>query len=152
VPSRNARHARNHRKRIQCWRETTPQIAGPRFVWIVLNRVGARTNCRSLSDGACYPVDERSTGENAWKWPQFDTCTTARFLVLPKAARMSGNDQLATCTRCGPRIESFGRMPPLRRRRVPSDCIGCARELVPERVAEVEEMDRRWGPEHNNKS
>lgn len=66
---------------------------------------------------------------------------------------MSGNDQLATCTRCGGRIEPFGRM---RHQFVDAEfqpmCVGCARELVPERVAETEEMDRRWGPEHNNKS
>ena len=66
---------------------------------------------------------------------------------------MSGNDQLATCTRCGGRIEPFGRM---RHHFVDAEfqpiCVGCARELVPERVAEAEEMDRRWGPEHNNKS
>lgn len=66
---------------------------------------------------------------------------------------MSGNDQLATCTRCGGRIEPFGHM---RHHFVDAEfqpiCVGCARELVPERVAEAEEMDRRWGPEHKNKS
>jgi len=66
---------------------------------------------------------------------------------------MSGNNQLATCTRCGGRIEPFGRM---RHHFVDAEfqpiCVGCARELVPERVAEAEEMDRRWGPDHNNKS
>lgn len=71
------------------------------------------------------------------------------FLVLPKAGRMSGNDQLATCGR----IEPFGRM---RHHFVDVEfqpiCVGCAHELAPERVAEAEEMDRRWEPDHNNKS
>ena len=95
---------------------------------------------------------ERSRGEDRQKSPQFNACTTARILVLPKD-QVSGNDQLATCTRCGGRIEPFGHM---RHHFVDAEfqpiCVVCARELIPERVAEAEEMDRGWGPEHNIKS
>ena len=99
----------------------------------------------------CYPPHERSTGEIARKWLQFSHLYYGSFSGTPY--EMSGNNQLATCTRCGGRIEPFGRM---RHHFVDAEfqpiCVGCARELVPERVAEAEEMDRRWGPDHNNKS
>lgn len=66
---------------------------------------------------------------------------------------MSSNDQLATCARCAGPVEPFGRM---RHQFVDRDfqpiCAACARELVPERVAEAEEMDLRWGPDQTEKT
>lgn len=66
---------------------------------------------------------------------------------------MPVNDQLPTCSRCGERVEPFGRM---QHRFVDREfrpiCVRCARELVPERVAEAEEMDGRWEAENTDKS
>ena len=66
---------------------------------------------------------------------------------------MSRNDQLATCGRCGGPVEPFGRM---RHTFIDAEfqpiCIACARELVPDRVDEAEEMDRQWEPEQTGKS
>jgi hypothetical protein len=63
---------------------------------------------------------------------------------------MPDDDTLATCARCGGEIKPFGSM---RHTFVDLNflpmCIGCARELVPDRVAEAEEMDRRWGPDND---
>lgn len=66
---------------------------------------------------------------------------------------MSRNEQFAICARCGSRIEPFGRM---RHRFVDAEfqpiCVGCARELIPEQVAQAEEMEPQWGPEHKDKN
>ena len=64
---------------------------------------------------------------------------------------MPSNEQPTICARCGLRVEPFGRM---QHRFIDADfqpiCVGCARELVPERVVEAEEMESRWGPEHKS--
>ncbi len=63
---------------------------------------------------------------------------------------MSDDDLLAICARCGGEVKPFGHMghtftdinfQPI--------CIRCARELIPERVAEAEEMDRQWVPDND---
>ncbi len=63
---------------------------------------------------------------------------------------MAEGNSLATCARCGSEIEPFGSM---RHTFVDLNfqpiCVGCARELVPDRVAEAEEMNRQWGPDND---
>lgn len=57
---------------------------------------------------------------------------------------------LAECARCGDKAEPFGRM---RHRFVDAEfrpiCVRCARELIPEDVAEAEKMDTQWQPEND---